>query len=67
MAEQVAFVTEPIHKRIENPADYEIFLVGPAGGSARQVTHNQAVESNLRWSPDGQWIHFAVNAGGWFA
>jgi dipeptidyl aminopeptidase/acylaminoacyl peptidase len=59
---QVAFVTEPLNKRIENPAAYEIFLVGPAGGGARQVTHNQAVESNLRWSPDGRWIHFAVNA-----
>ncbi len=61
---QVAFLTEPINKRIENPADYEIFLVGTAGGSTRQVTHNQAVESNIRWSPDGHWIHFAVNAAG---
>ena len=59
---EVAFLTEPIHKRIESPADYEIFLVGAAGGSTRQVTHNQAVESNLHWSPDGNWIHFAVNA-----
>ena len=59
---QIAFLTEPIHKRIESPADYEIFLVGTAGGSTRQVTHNQAVESNLHWSPDGHWIHFAVNA-----
>jgi dipeptidyl aminopeptidase/acylaminoacyl peptidase len=59
---QIAFLTEPIHKRIESPADYEIFLVGTAGGGTRQVTHNQAVESNLRWSSDGRWIHFAVNA-----
>jgi dipeptidyl aminopeptidase/acylaminoacyl peptidase len=60
---QVAFLTEPIHKRIENPADYEIFLVGATGGSVRQVTHNEAVESNVRWSPDGRWMHFSVNAG----
>jgi dipeptidyl aminopeptidase/acylaminoacyl peptidase len=59
---QVAFVTEPLNKRIENPSAYEIFLAGPAGVGARQVTHNQAVESNVRWSPDGRWIHFAVNA-----
>ena len=59
---QVAFLTEPIHKRIENPADYEIFLVDARGGDMRQVTHNEAIESNLRWSPDGRWIHFSVNA-----
>ena len=61
---QVAFLTEPIHKRIENPADYEIFLVAASGGNIRQVTHNQAVESNIRWSPDGHWIHLSVNAAG---
>ncbi|HEY2469636.1 MAG TPA: S9 family peptidase [Terracidiphilus sp.] len=60
---QVAFLTEPIHKRIENPADYDIFLVDSNGGSPRQITHNQAVESNIRWSPDGKWLHLAVAAG----
>jgi dipeptidyl aminopeptidase/acylaminoacyl peptidase len=59
---QIAIGTEPIHKRIENPADYEIFLVTAGGGTARQVTHNQAAETNIRWSPDGRWIHFSVNA-----
>lgn len=59
---QIAFLTEPIHKRIENPADYEVFLVSSDGGAPRQITRNQAVESNLRWSPDGKWIHFAVAA-----
>ena len=61
---RVAFLTEPIHKRIENPADYEIFLVAANGGEAKQTTHNQAVESNMHWSPDGHWIYFSVNAGG---
>jgi len=59
---QIAFLTEPIHKRMENPADYEIFFVDSNGGSARQITRNQAVESNLRWSPDGKWLHFSVAA-----
>ena len=59
---RVAFLTEPIHKRIENPSDYEIFLVDANGGGVRQVTHNEAIESNIRWSPDGRWIHFSVNA-----
>ncbi len=61
---QVAFLTEPIHKRIENPADYEIYLVASNGGDAKQITHNQATESNIRWSSDGRWIHFSVNAAG---
>ena len=59
---QVVFLTEPIHRRIENPADYEIFIVSADGGAAKQLTHNTAMESNVRWSPDGRWIHFAVNA-----
>jgi dipeptidyl aminopeptidase/acylaminoacyl peptidase len=61
---QITFLTEPIHKRIENPADYEIFLVASKGGDVKQITHNQAVESNIQWSPDGRWIHFSVNAAG---
>jgi acylaminoacyl-peptidase len=61
---QVAFLTEPIHKRIENPADYEIFLVNGKGSTAKQITHNQATESNMHWSADGHWIYFSVNAGG---
>jgi len=58
----LAFLTEPIHKRIENPADYEILTVASDGGTPKQITHNLAMESNLRWSPDSRWIHFAVNA-----
>jgi dipeptidyl aminopeptidase/acylaminoacyl peptidase len=58
----VAFVTGPVHHRIENPADYEIFLASAGGGEARQLTHNDAVESELRWSPDSRWLHFSVQA-----
>ncbi len=61
---ELAFLTEPIHKRIENPADYEIFTVSSNGGSAKQITHNQAVESNIHWSPDSRSIHFTVAAAG---
>jgi dipeptidyl aminopeptidase/acylaminoacyl peptidase len=59
---QIAFLTEPIHKRMENPADYEIFTVAAGGGTPKQITHNMAVESNIRWSPDSSWIHFSVAA-----
>ncbi len=60
----VAFETGPVHKRIEAPRDYEIFLVAVGGGEARQITHNDAVESELRWSPDSKWLHFTVQAAG---
>jgi dipeptidyl aminopeptidase/acylaminoacyl peptidase len=60
----VAFLTFPIHRRIENPSDYEIFLVNSSGGATRQITHNEAIESKLRWSPDSRWLHFLVQAAG---
>jgi dipeptidyl aminopeptidase/acylaminoacyl peptidase len=58
----VAFVTGPVHHRIENPKDYEIFVASAGGGEARQITHNDAVESQLRWSADSKWLHFTVSA-----
>jgi dipeptidyl aminopeptidase/acylaminoacyl peptidase len=60
----VAFTTEPVHRREENIADYEIFLVASeGGGTARRLTRNEAVESGLKWSPDSHWLHFVVQAG----
>jgi dipeptidyl aminopeptidase/acylaminoacyl peptidase len=58
----IAFTTEPAHHRIENIADYEIFLAVAAGGEAKQATNNEGIESDLRWSPDSQWLYFAVKA-----
>ena len=58
----VAFMTGPAHHRVENVGDYEIYLVAAAGGEPRQATHNEAIESELRWSPDSRWLHFAVQA-----
>jgi dipeptidyl aminopeptidase/acylaminoacyl peptidase len=58
----VAFLTGPIHRRIENPSDYEIYLVASIGGEARQLTHNQALESKIRWASDSRWLHFVVQA-----
>ena len=59
---ELAFLTGPIHRRTENPADNEIFLVASVGGEARQLTHNQALETNIRWAPDSRWLHFVVSA-----
>lgn len=58
----LAFLTVPVHRRTENPADYEIYLVAAAGGDARQLTHNQALESRIVWAPDSRWLHFLVAA-----
>jgi dipeptidyl aminopeptidase/acylaminoacyl peptidase len=60
----VAFLTGPVHHRVEAPADFEIFLVAASGGEPRQLTHNNAIESELHWSPDSHWLHFLVQAAG---
>ena len=60
----VAFLTQSVSHRMENPADTEVFLAGVARGDVRQLTHNEALEAGLRWSPDGRWLHFVVHAAG---
>ena len=60
----LAFLTQSISHRMESPADTEIFLVPSTGGDARAITKNDALEAGLRWSPDGQWLHFVVHAAG---
>jgi dipeptidyl aminopeptidase/acylaminoacyl peptidase len=60
----IAFITGPVHHRIENPADYEIFLAPASGGDARQLTHNEAIENQLHWSPDSSRLFFEVQAAG---
>ena len=60
---QVAFETGPISHRIENPAEWEMFLVPSAGGEAHQVTHNQGQESDLLWGPADDRIYFLVRGG----
>jgi dipeptidyl aminopeptidase/acylaminoacyl peptidase len=58
----IAFVTGPISHRLERPEDTEIYSVAATGGAVTQLTHNQGLESNLRWSPDGQRLYFTVGA-----
>jgi dipeptidyl aminopeptidase/acylaminoacyl peptidase len=60
---QIAFETGPISHRLENPSDSELFLVAANGGDARQLTHNQGIESHLIWDPSGKNIYFMVHAG----
>ena len=58
----IAFVTGPISHRLERPEDTEIYSVAATGGAVTQLTHNQGLENNLRWSPDGQRLYFTVQA-----
>jgi dipeptidyl aminopeptidase/acylaminoacyl peptidase len=64
----LAFVTNSISARLENPASIEIFLVPSAGGKTVQITHNEALESGLRWEtkhqPGEEWLYFGVHAAG---
>src|SRR5277367_1740297 len=60
--QQIAFETESVSHRMDGYEASEIFLVSPNGGEAKQLTHNQAVESGLRWGPDGKQLYFNVRA-----
>jgi dipeptidyl aminopeptidase/acylaminoacyl peptidase len=60
----VAFLTQSVSHRMENPTDTEVFLVPASGGETQQITHNEALEAGLRWSPDSRWLHFVVHAAG---
>ncbi|HWA95822.1 MAG TPA: S9 family peptidase [Terracidiphilus sp.] len=59
----IAFTTTSVHHRVENPANYEIFLVPSDGGKAMQLTHNLGIESQLHWSADNRTLFFAVGPG----
>jgi dipeptidyl aminopeptidase/acylaminoacyl peptidase len=60
---KLAVVTDSRSQRVEGVESYEIYVVEAAGGQPRRLTNNQAMEEDLRWSPDGQKIFFVVNLG----
>ena len=64
VGDEIAFETGPVSLRLENPSDSELFVVAAKGGVARQVTHNQGLESNLHWTPSGKNIALLVRAAG---
>lgn len=59
----LAFNTDSVSQRVEGVESYEIYTVPAAGGSLRQITRNQAIETNLHWSPDSRMVLFDVNMG----
>ena len=62
--DQLAFETGPPAHRLEDPADTEAFIVPAAGGTARQLTHNQGLEARLAWDPAEDRVYVLVRASG---
>jgi dipeptidyl aminopeptidase/acylaminoacyl peptidase len=62
--EKIAFETESVSHRMEDPHAAEVYLVEMQGGTVQQLTHNEGLESNLRWSPEGKRLYFLVRAAG---
>ena len=59
---QIAFVTDSVSHRLEDPAHNEIYLVSSSGGEVRRLTNNQALEDSLRWNADSNKLFFHVGA-----
>jgi dipeptidyl aminopeptidase/acylaminoacyl peptidase len=57
---EIAFVTDSVSRRLEEPGHIEVYLVSAGGGNARRLTNNQAHESDLTWSADGSRLFFSV-------
>ncbi len=57
----IAFVAAPT-PLLNYIKQSEIYTVSVLGGARQQITHNNAPESNLHWSPDGRWITFTTDA-----
>ena len=59
---QIAWVTDSVSHRLENPRHNEIYLVSTAGGEVRRLTNNLALENSPRWNGDGSKLYFHVGA-----
>ena len=59
---QIAWVTDSVSNRLEDPRHNEIYLVSTAGGDARRLTNNLALENRPQWSSDGSKLYFHVGA-----
>ncbi len=64
VGDQLAFETEPVAHRLENPADSEVFVIPANGGTPRQITHNQGLEGRLAWDPAGKHLYALLRAAG---
>jgi hypothetical protein len=57
---QIAFMTDSVSHRLEDPKHNEIYLVSSSGGEARRLTNNQARESACSGAADGSKLFFHV-------
>jgi dipeptidyl aminopeptidase/acylaminoacyl peptidase len=64
---QLAFLTSSVSERQEKVEEFEIYSVDLALASPdrppRQLTHNQAVEQDIRWARDGRHVFFQIEVG----
>ncbi len=64
---KLALVSESVSERQEKVEECEIYEIDLANAAldrpVRQITHNNAVEQNLKWSFDNRHIFFAVEVG----
>jgi len=51
----IAFIAK---RGAEPEAVSQVFLIGTAGGEARQITTHATAVSNIQWSPDGAIVYF---------
>jgi dipeptidyl aminopeptidase/acylaminoacyl peptidase len=62
--QHLAFVSNPPHHRQERVEDHEVFVLAATGGVPKQITHNQALESELAWTNDDRAILFNTRTSG---
>ena len=64
---RLAFMSESISERNELIGEYEIYAVDLVGASVdrppRQLTHNEAVEQDIRWAHDNKHVFFEIEIG----
>ncbi len=64
---QIAYSTDSVSQRFEGLKEIEIYVADAhkpsASNEPRQLTKNEALEDNVRWSPDGKSVFFEVEQG----
>jgi len=64
---RIAFVTESVSERSEKVEETEIYSldldIALPDQSPHQLTRNEAIEQDIRWSPDSRHIFFQVDSG----
>jgi dipeptidyl aminopeptidase/acylaminoacyl peptidase len=64
---RLAFVTESVSERNEGVEEFEIYSIDLANAAPdrapRQLTRNEAIEQDIRWSTDSRHVFFQVDYG----